>query len=116
MLFSNKKKQQKKAEKEKLRASKAKEKLRLEEISQKIDEEEKSLKKEESLLQKEIIVPDKEPEPEPEVEEVPQKRSLFSKLKKGLAKTKDKIFSGILQGGGKVEITEETLESIEEKL
>jgi len=102
MLFNKKKKEAKQAEKEqRLLAEK-----KAQEISAQLQSVEKEYQSREKTLEKDLRAPD----------DGPKKSSLFSKFKKGLAKTKHLLVGGLMELSGDKPIDDDFLDDLEERL
>ncbi|MBU2646314.1 signal recognition particle-docking protein FtsY [bacterium] len=103
MLFNKKKKEEKKAQilKEKLAEQTA------QEIAAQIESVEKEYQAQQKVLEKQIDLPE---------EEKKQKSSLFSKIKKGLSKTKHMLVGGLNELSGEEAIDDDFLDDLEDRL
>ncbi len=102
MLFNKKKKEEKKAEKERIKLVEQK----TLEISEQIESVEKEYLSQKKTLEKDIAVPETEKETQ----------SLFNKFKKGLTKTKHMLMGGLNELSGDEPIDDDYLDDLEERL
>ncbi len=102
MLFNKKKKEEKKAEKERQKQVERK----AQEISEQIESVEKEYQTQSQILEKEIELP----------KEVNEKQSFFSRFKKGLSKTKHMLVGGLMELSGDEPIDDDYLDDLEERL
>ncbi len=102
MLFNKKKKEAKKEEKEKQKQFEEKSR----EISEQLARAERDLKEKEPVLEKEIVAPVSEKEPE----------GFFSKFRKGISKTKRMLVGGLMDLAVEDPIDDDFLDDLEDSL